>query len=161
MARRKKKQGRPTALTAQVQSLVVEYITQGARPADAAVQAGVSRSAFYHWTSLGRDGDERYTDFVEAVERARAEFKNGLIGRVMHYADSGDPGSWRASMDLYKELEGSSRGAERDKAREEMTRTLLDRLRARLDQETFARVVRALVVEDSSELPAGGARSVH
>ena len=157
----RKKRGRPTDLTEQTTSLVCEYITQGARPADAAVQAGVGRSTYYEWMAKGRSGESPYADFAERVERARAEFKNGLIGKVMQYADSGDPGSWRASMDLYKELEGSSRGAERDKAREEMTRTLLDRLRARLDQETFARVVRALVVEDSGELPTRSARSVH
>lgn len=152
MARRKR--GRPTDLTAQVQSLICEHITNGARSDDAAQAAGISRTTFYSWLSRGRAGEEPYADFADAVERARAEFKNGLIGRVMQYADSGDPGSWRAAMDLYKELEGSSRGAERAKAREEVTREILERLRTRLDSEAFARVVEALCVEDSGELPS-------
>lgn len=153
--------GRPTDLTAQVQSLICEHISNGARVDDAAQAAGIHRGTFYQWMAKGRAGEQPYSDFHDAVERARAEFKNGLIGRVMQYADSGDPGSWRAAMDLYKELEGSSRGAERAKARDEVTREILDGLRARLDSETFARVVEALCVEGGGDVPAGSERRIH
>lgn len=141
--------GRPTSLTPRVQSLICEYTSDGARVADAAQAAGIDQATFYRWMARGRSGESPYSEFREAVERARAEFRNGLIGRVMQYADSGDTGSWRAAFELYKELEGSSRGAERAKAREEVTREILERLRAGLDSETFARVVDALCDEGS------------
>lgn len=152
---------RPTDLTPQVQSAICEHVEGGMSLSDAANLAGVATSTVYQWQSKGRSGTEPYASFAEAVARAKAEAKKCLIDQVKMYATADQPHSWRAAMELYRELMGSSRGAERAKAHEEVTGEILDRLRARLDPETFARVVDALCDEGGSELPAGGARGVH
>ena len=157
----KRKRGRPTALTPQVQADICERLEKGVPQVDAARLAGISASAFYGWLQRGRDGEQPFADFSDAVERARARAKEVLIDQVLMYATADQKDSWRAGIALYQELHGSSRGAEREKAREEVTGEILDRLRTRLDSEAFSRVVAALCDEGSGELPGRGASRIH
>lgn len=136
-------------------------MSEGATLKDAAALAGVREATVRNWVTKGRSGLDPYAEFVEAIERARAQFRKDLINQVSIAAGADQPQSWRAALELYKELEGSSRNAERAKAREEITEEILARLRTRLDSEAFARVVEALCDEGSAEVPASGARGVH
>ncbi len=145
---------RPTNLTADLLAEICEHLADGASLADAAALAGVGKGVAYEWNAKGRAGQTPYTAFTEAVTRARAEFRQSLIGHVREHAGAEAKDSWRAALELYKELSGSSRGAERAKAREEITEEILDRLRSRLDQDTFVRVVAALCDEGGDEVPA-------
>lgn len=151
--------GRPLTLTADLLTQICEHLEDGASLADAAALSGVGKGVAYEWNAKGRSGLDPYTAFTEAVTRARAQFRQGLIGNVKDHAKGDADDSWRAALALYKELCGSSRGAERAKAREEITEEILDRLRTRLDTETFGRVVAALCDESSGAVQ--GEATVH
>lgn len=152
--------GRPTDLTPRVQREICERLEKGLSLADAAQLSGVGASTVYQWQAKGREGIEPYAEFAEAVARARARAKEILIDQVQMYAQADQPQSWRSALELYKELMGSSRAAEMERAREEVTGEILDRLRARLDPPTFARVVDALCDEGGGEVPPAGYRRI-
>ena len=140
---------------------ICERLEKGLSVADAANLCGVGTSTVYQWLAKGREGIEPYAEFADMVACARARAREILIDQVQMYATADAPDSWKAALAAYKELMGSSLNAEREKAREEVTGEILDRLRAQLDSETFSRVVDALCVEGGRELPGAGARGVH
>lgn len=153
--------GRPTKLTDAVASEICERLEKGVSRADAARLSGIHPATLQAWLARGRDGEEPYASFSLDVERACARARENLIDQVQLYATADQPHSWRASLELYKELMGSSRGAEKAKAQEEVTREILDRLRQRLDPETFRRVAEALCDEGGDELPGRGTGQEH
>jgi hypothetical protein len=69
--------GAPLKLTAQRQAQICDAIRAGIRPEVAAVYAGVGARTYYRWTALGRGADAEpvYTEFVDAVELALAEWE--------------------------------------------------------------------------------------
>lgn len=152
---------RPTDLKPEISAEICEHLAEGATLKDAAALAGIREATVRNWVTKGRSGMRPYAAFVEQIERARARFRKGLIDQVQIYAGADQPHSWRAALALYQELEGSSRGAERAKAREEITDEILGRLRTQLDSATFARVVEALCDEGSEPLPSTSSRGVH
>jgi len=66
--------GQPTKLTAEVQDKIIEAIKMGNYQETAAAYAGISQSTFYLWMERGRDEpDSIYSEFMEAVEKAKAQ----------------------------------------------------------------------------------------
>jgi hypothetical protein len=102
-----RKVGRPTLLTPEVQADICHRITRGVPAKSAARAVGISRRTFNDWLARGRDGDERYVDFYDAVERARAEFVSVHVDVV---SQAGQDGNWQASAWL---LERRSRDFQR------------------------------------------------
>lgn len=63
---------RTTNLTPALQAKIVARIKKGEAPSTAAVNAGVSESAYYSWMAKGREGTPPYVDFMEAIKKARS-----------------------------------------------------------------------------------------
>jgi hypothetical protein len=85
--------GRRPGLTEEIQKNICDALTQGNYQDDAARYAGIAESTYYKWISRGMDERNRvedggkpdtkevmYVEFVEAVEKARA---NASVRNVM------------------------------------------------------------------------------
>ena len=86
--------GRPTKLTPQVIDDIVKWLKLGFYQEEAAVMAGTSKTTYYDWLRAGKDGDNRFSEFSVAVERARAEAEGAHIMNIRKAADNG---VWQAS----------------------------------------------------------------
>lgn len=68
-----KKSGRwKLAYSEEVHRKIIKSLETGAYQVHAANAAGVSMSSLQLWVKLGREGDPRYVQFAEDVDRARA-----------------------------------------------------------------------------------------
>jgi transposase len=69
--------GAPVKLTPERQAGICDAIRAGVRPEVAAVYNGVGARSYYRWMQLGRaaDADPVYTEFVDEVELALAEWE--------------------------------------------------------------------------------------
>ena len=86
--------GRPTKLTPKVIEDIVKWLKLGFYQEEAAIMAGISKTTFYDWMSKARDGDIRFSEFSDAVARARAEAEGAHIMNIRKAADNG---VWQAS----------------------------------------------------------------
>lgn len=102
MTRRTPRQGRPTALTPEVQKRIVDMLRAGAPAAHAAVAAGIHRASYFLWMARGQDAadarqdgqpvpprERRYVDFYDAAERARAEARVRAVANIQKVAQGG------------------------------------------------------------------------
>ena len=93
------KNGRPTSLTPTVQQAILEHLRAGAYFSAACEAVGVPASTGHGWLKRARSEDgqlaatEPYVSFRQAVERAQAEYENGLV-RVIEKAA---PTEWKAA----------------------------------------------------------------
>lgn len=148
---------RPSDLTPQIQAAIVDSICKSVPPESAARAAGVSPRTYYRWTAQGRADDEADRDtpfrqFWQAVEEALAVAEAALLETVR--VASAD--EWRAATWLL-ERRFSRRYGEHHKAaaqQEEYLRAKLESVRARLGEETLARVLEA-IAESSEPTPPG------
>ena len=69
-----KKMGRPTKLTADIQSEIVELIKAGNYIETACAVAGLHKSTFYDWMKIAdaSTNKNKYTNFSDAVKKAMA-----------------------------------------------------------------------------------------
>src|SRR4051794_23946527 len=88
---------RPTKLTPERQDRITRAIREGAYAEVATRAAGVAPSTYYDWLRRGREGEEPYSVFLEAVEQADAEAEVAAVGVINAAAASGD---WRAAKAL-------------------------------------------------------------
>ena len=65
--------GRPTKLTPKVRDAICEGIRLGMTYKHAAMAAGITERTFYHWVERGKNGDEPYAQFLQALSGAEAE----------------------------------------------------------------------------------------
>ena len=68
--------GRQTSLTPEMQALVCQAIRSGNTARTSVAFAGIPEKTFYYWLERGREGgkaNERYVQFMQAVEKARAD----------------------------------------------------------------------------------------
>lgn len=84
------KTGRPTKLTPALQARVVKAVAEGNYGDTAAEAAGIDRGTFCRWMRRGRDGEEPYAAFAEAIACARAKAETKLVRTVNK---SGAPGA--------------------------------------------------------------------
>ena len=93
------KRGRPTepVYTPELHTKIVEALERGAYLVHAANAAGVSDTIVYRWVKQGRNGDERYAQFAQDVDRARADgaLRNQAI--ISAAAVRKVPGDWKAA----------------------------------------------------------------
>ena len=97
--------GAPLKLTVERQSRICDAIRAGVRPEVAAVYCGIGARTYYRWMQLGRgtDADACYTEFVEAVELALAEWEARdvlIIGEAAK--DDWHAAAWRLERRLPK-----------------------------------------------------------
>lgn len=89
--------GQQTKLTQEVQELIVSALRAGNYQETAARFAGISKPTFYRWMERGEseaEEDQKYRDFRDAVEKAKA------VGEVLDLKvinDAAQDGSWQAA----------------------------------------------------------------
>ena len=85
---------RPSKLTPAVRAALVDALRAGHYQEQAARLAGISPSTFYDWKDRGESGEQPYSEFLEAIERARAEAED-LYLRIVRTA--AEKGTWQAA----------------------------------------------------------------
>lgn len=73
---------RPTKLSDKTQSQLVKLIQTGVPITDACSFVGIANSTYYDWIRRGADGDPQFSEFSEAVSRAREAAKVTAIGTL-------------------------------------------------------------------------------
>ena len=87
--------GRPTALTPDVQHRILQALQLGNYRKDAAQYAGVDPTTLHRWVARGRrEPDSEYGALREAVLEAESKAKIAAMGCITRSARDGD---WRAS----------------------------------------------------------------
>ncbi len=73
---------RPTKLSDKTQKQLVNLIETGVPITDACSFVGIANSTYYDWVRRGIDGDPAYSEFSDAVSRAREAAKVTAIGTL-------------------------------------------------------------------------------
>lgn len=95
MAGRRGRQGRPTSLTPQTQTVITEALTKGMTLKRALEVAGIAESTYWAWQRRAREGEEPFCSFAEAVTHARAKCQEELLDLIQIAAI--EPKNWRAA----------------------------------------------------------------
>jgi len=100
----KKKQGRPTRLTEEVQRKVCEAVLLGCTYDIAASYAGISQRSLFQWLASGREGQgELYENFYAAVKNAEAM---NAVRNLASIAQSAKDGNWTAAAWMLERRHG-------------------------------------------------------
>ena len=115
MARRKqtpkKRHGRPTRLTDEVQRKVCEAILLGCTYDIAASYAGISQRSLFQWMASGRDGNsKRHRDFYAAVKNAESM---NAVRNLASIAQAAKDGNWTAAAWLLERRHGYTKESDR------------------------------------------------
>jgi transposase len=91
-----KPNGRPTALTPEVQDKILNAIRAGNYAEQAAQYAGVHKSTYYRWMQKADEPDTKpiYREFRDAVKEAEAGAEAYAVAMVRQAM----PSSWQAAM---------------------------------------------------------------
>ena len=150
--------GRPTKLTPELQAAIVADVEAGNYGETAAALSGIDRATFYRWMAVGKNGEQPYRDFFDAITRARAKAENDALATVRAGFAHVDRGPEHARW--YLERTAPARFGRRDhvvvesKVREELDGAL-GKLETQLDSETYQRVLAALASGDAGSAEAG------
>jgi hypothetical protein len=96
----KRRIGRPSKLTPELQDEIVKYVRVGNSVATAALLCGVERSTVFRWLALGRGARPGVLrDFFIAMQEARAHAEAAALAMIRLAAGGaeGKPGDWRAA----------------------------------------------------------------
>src|SRR3972149_2762024 len=91
---------RPTKLTEDTQTRIVQAITMGATYELAAQYGGVAYNTFNEWLKKGNNGNgdgtntKRYQEFYEAVKKAEG---NAVVGWLAKIEKAANEGNWQAA----------------------------------------------------------------
>lgn len=92
-AAKKRRTGRPSKLTPETTALVCSAIRKGVTYESAALKGGISEKLFYLWMAKGKKATTgKHREFLQAVQRARAEGEEALVERIT----AGAPG-WKGA----------------------------------------------------------------
>lgn len=145
--------GRPTKLTADVATAIVKAIRAGNYPEVAAACNGVSRSAYYEWMQRGdraAEGDELFTEFADAVTRARAWAERKMVGIVRRDAAANpDSARWFLERSMPERWGRRDHVVVETRVQEELNEAL-DKLQRDLTPDAYAQVVRSLAGGDDA-----------
>lgn len=91
-----RKIGRPTKFTPEVRERILIAIRAGNYIDTAAQSAGISKDTFYSWMTKGETpgAPKEYSDFTDAVKKARAEAEVNAVAIIQQAANRGN---WRAA----------------------------------------------------------------
>ena len=85
---------RPTKLTPEVQRTLTFALGEGASVEHACDYAGIHKDTFYAWLKRGEDGDDAFSDFSDAVTRARGQ---GIVTDLCAISDAVRAHDWHAA----------------------------------------------------------------
>lgn len=90
------KPGRTTKLTPEVQERIIQALTAGNYQEVAAQYAGINPSTYYKWLHEAREenASEELKEFLEAVEKARAQAEVRSVALIQNAANGG---TWQAA----------------------------------------------------------------
>ncbi len=90
--------GRQTLLNKELQESICKDIAEGAYLKDAVAINGITRQTFLNWLKRGRNGEEVFTDFFDAVKKAEAEHKRNVresMGNIARETKQWVEGAWQ------------------------------------------------------------------
>lgn len=157
--------GRPSKLTPEVQAAIVKGVRAGNYPEIAAQSQGIHRATFFAWMERGRTGEAPYSDFRDAVTRAKAWAERKMV-RVVRTAAVTDS----RAAEWYLERSASDRWGRRDKLTIESAvnaelDAMLGKLEAGLSPDEYERVLAVLSGRDAGAEALGvagdGAGTAH
>lgn len=138
---------RPTSLTPEVQATICAAIERGHYREVAASLAGVTYRTLRNWEQRGETGEAPYAEFFHSLKNAEAIAEDNLLKQIANAAPSmgKEQGAdlWQARAWIM-ERRWPSRwsGRVRVTVNDELA-AVLKRIEAKLDPETFAKVVDA------------------
>lgn len=87
--------GRPSLLSDEVQARLVEAFNLGqVSIATACAYAGIAERTYYVWMAKGREGQEPYEQFMQAIEKARAD---AVMINLAVIRKAAQAGHWQAA----------------------------------------------------------------
>ena len=89
--KRKRVRGRPTVLTASLQTKLCEYLALGHFVKTACELTGLPEQTYYRWHRLGSDGIELYRTFYFATRRAIAQSEASAVQIIFNAATGVGP----------------------------------------------------------------------
>lgn len=142
---------RPTSLTPEVQRIIVEALREGMYREVAATLAGIHRDSLFAWMARGATGEEPFKSFSDAVKSAEAEAEREVVREARSGCEGWQARAWLAERRWPSRWGGRVRATVND----ELT-AVLKRIEAKLDPETYAKVIDAAREDDagsSAEVP--------
>ncbi len=88
----KRKPGRPTKLTPEVQEAICKALERGEVHVHAAEHGGISETTYYEWRTRGEEGEQPFAEFLEATTRAEAKGRRLVFEKIRQHAVN----DWRA-----------------------------------------------------------------
>jgi hypothetical protein len=85
--------GRPSKLTAERQKILVQRISEGNTVETACAFCNLNPDTFYDWMKRGAKPDSVFSEFSDAIRKARAEAESWHIANITTHAEK----SWAAS----------------------------------------------------------------
>lgn len=112
---------RPTKLTPELTKGITTYIEGGNSPTISATLVGIAPSTYFNWMSKGSNQEPRFLEFLESIERAKAQ---SIVNQVAHISKVADSGNWRAAAWLLERMAPESFGLNSTRAPEAGARRL-------------------------------------
>ena len=140
---------RPSKLTPEIQTAIVKRIERGNYPEIAAQAEGIAASTYYLWMQKGDAGEAPYSEFSEAVERARARAEVTWVEELAT-SDNTHDRKWLLERTRRERYGQSIDVGMKDQAYEHVFAWL----REELDPETFGRLVERRADAGGEEAPS-------
>lgn len=87
--------GRPSKLTDELTDQLAAIFREGQTSIESACAlVGITGRTFHKWMKRGQEDDPEYVQFVQTIEKARAQAVQGYLGVIKNAADSG---TWQAA----------------------------------------------------------------
>lgn len=139
--------GRPTSLTPELADRIVDMVRGGNFRATALRACGLSKNVIRNWELAGEEGKEPYASFTERLQEAEAESEAKLVAEVRNARPQvvgvSGPDLWQARLALLERRFPNRWSARVRTTVDEELSALMKRLEAKLDEDTFAKVVHA------------------
>jgi hypothetical protein len=137
-----------------MQARIVAVVTDGAHVDTACAAEGIDRTTYYRWMQWGKEGKEPYSEFFDAVTRARAQAELDLLRTAKDGDELGSSGPARCAQWLLERTRGKRYAARVSVKVEEELETLLDvlgRVCSGKDCGCLEGVLAALAARDGGE----------
>lgn len=92
----KRKPGRPTKLTSEVQQAICDALERGEVHVHAIEHGGIGETTYYEWLAKGEEGIKPYAEFREATTRAEARGRKKIFDLIQTHVEL----DWRAGAFL-------------------------------------------------------------
>lgn len=101
---------RPAKLTPELTREISTYISDGNSPTISVTLVGISPSTYFNWMRKGANKEPGFMEFLESIERAKAQ---SIINRVARITKAAEDGHWRAAAWLLERMAPKSYGKHR------------------------------------------------